>query len=236
MKIRNRTEQEFRQKQYNQFEMVLRDTGPENKTLRHRDSGSPKTPTHTPGGFPIFPPKADTHHYGNNLEIFLFHSNTASQSPPPDLARCWFRCSHTSQGLLPSKTHCNPMVRLDPDPTSPEDSRVKCQHGTRGITREWVLLRPLDYPSYKHFLDSWILGFLDFFGVGGPTPQGLEVAYHLVQWLRQRRITQRVSQSNFWRALFGRLIWRLSYLSGGAPLIPGRYVPWKLGRLIVGIG
>jgi len=51
--------------------------------------------------------------------------------------------------------------------------------------------------TFFGFLDSWILGFLDFFGVGGPTPQGQEVDDQLVQWLRQRRITQRVSQSKF---------------------------------------
>ena len=33
-----------------------------------------------------------------------------------------------------------------------------------------------------------------------------------------------------------RLIWCLSYPSGGAPLISGRYVSWWLKRLVVGIG
>jgi len=56
-----------------------------------------------------------------------------------------------------------PMVRLDPDPTFPKDRRVIRQHGTRGITPEWVLLRPLDYPciqTFFGFLDFWIFGFL----------------------------------------------------------------------------
>jgi len=52
------------------------------------------------------------------------------------------------------KTHCNPMARLDPEPTSPKDIRVIRRYGTSGITPEWVPLRKF----HKPFVD-----FLDFF-------------------------------------------------------------------------
>ena len=127
-------------------------------------------PRPTPGSFSNFTSNTDTQTSSPckqaSLKIFRFYSNTDSKSPHsifPDVDTVVHTHPKVSFRL---KTHCNLMVCLDPDPTSPKDNRVI-----------YVSMKPEEsLPNESHW-DPQIIPphkfFLDFFkGLGVPHPQG----------------------------------------------------------------
>ena len=146
------------------------------------------SPAQAPGSFSISPLTRTFklhHHVIKPTWRFLFLTSTQTPIHTPPYFLDVNTVVHTHPKVsFRLKTHCNLMVRLDLDPMSPKDNRVKRQYGTTEITPEWDQLGPPDYSSTQTFFVFltqaifWIFEFLDFFlGVGGPTSPGLGVTY-----------------------------------------------------------